>query len=230
MNISHPAIKIDNGSKAWYAGKQRIQILQKINLSVNTNESLAVMGPSGAGKSTLLHILGFLTPLDEGAIWFNGQQITDRSQWWSRSLRQNIGFIFQDAKLIPELSVLENVCLPLAHRGVWPARQKKLARAEIAKVGLEDRAHHRPNQLSGGELMRVAIARAVVQKPKILLADEPTGNLDSRTGTRIVELLVEMVTSECALVFVTHNESLTTYADRIVYMKDGQLEFKEQNR
>ena len=134
------------------------------------------------------------------------------------------GFIFQDAKLIPELTVLENVCLPLAHRGIWPSRQKKMARWELERVGLSERAKHRPNQLSGGELMRVAIARAMVQNPRILLADEPTGSLDSENGSRIAEQLFSMVGLDKVLIYATHNPSLSHMAKRQVHIKNGAIE------
>lgn len=219
-----PFIRLRNGRKGWSAGDERIEIIRGINLDIFVGTSVAIMGPSGAGKSTLLHILGLLTPLDDGELWFDGRPIRNAADGWDSSLRCLIGFIFQDAKLISELSVMENVCVPLMHRGIWPARQKKLALEALARVGLEKRTSHTPNQLSGGELMRAAIARAIVQRPKILLADEPTGNLDSVTGSRIRILLMEMVTPQRALVFVTHNEDVAGHADRLVIIKDGKIQ------
>jgi putative ABC transport system ATP-binding protein len=224
MNRMQALIQLENADKSYYVGNLRIKILQSINLHVYSGQSLAIMGPSGAGKSTMLHVMGLLTPLDSGTIKFNGRDICHRDSRWDYCLRGNIGFVFQDAKLIPDLNILENVCVPLAHRGFWPSRQRKLAKEALSLVGLKDRLLHEPNQLSGGEMARVAIARALVLNPVILLADEPTGNLDSQTGTKIADLLLGMLSPERALVFVTHHEPFAKRADRIVLMKDGKIE------
>ena len=217
-------IRIKNACKYWgFKDIQRV-ILQDIDLSIYLGESLSIMGPSGAGKSTLLHILGFLTPLDKGSIWFGDQLLTSKKDQRDHKLRSNIGFVFQDAKLIPELNILENVCVPLVHRGVRPSVQKCMAREALHKVGLNDLHEHRTNQISGGELMRVAIARAIVQNPKVILADEPTGTLDSHNGEIIAELLITMATPNCSVVFVTHSRDFALKADRIMYLKDGCLD------
>lgn len=224
MSDKSPVIRIDGGCKYWHAGSQTIVIFRDIDLCVNRGESLAIIGPSGAGKSTLLHVLGFLTFLDEGSIWFENEKITVKETARVANIRPDIGFVFQDGKLLPELTVLANVCLPLAHRGIWPARQKELATEALVKVGLENRLHHKSNQLSGGEIMRVAIARAFVQKPKVFLADEPTGNLDSKTGDKVADLIFNSVSPDHATVFVTHNAQLAQRADRILNLRDGKIE------
>jgi putative ABC transport system ATP-binding protein len=223
MNTTVPIMQVEKAVKAFRVGDRQIEILNGIDLDIYAGESLAIMGPSGAGKSTLLHVLGLLTPLDSGSIRFMGHLIQPGSTWDCR-LRSSIGFIFQDAKLIPNLTVMENVCVPLAHRGVWPERQKSLAREALELVGLEERLLHHPAQLSGGEMMRVSIARALVFNPVFVLVDEPTGNLDSKTGEKITDLLLGIISPDRALVIVTHHKPLAMRASRIVFMKDGQLE------
>jgi len=223
MNATSLLVSLRGVSKGWLAGRQRIEILREINLDVFQGESLAVVGPSGAGKSTLLHVLGLLTPVDKGSVIYDHVEVKTSRQWWNNNLRRSIGLIFQDAKLLPNMTVLENVCLPLLHRGVWPKRQKQMAVKAIEAVGLSHRLTHKPNQLSGGELMRTAIARALVIEPRIILADEPTGTLDSRTGEVVADLLFGMVTPSRALVMVTHHTPLARRADRMVEIIDGVL-------
>jgi putative ABC transport system ATP-binding protein len=219
---SSPVLKLVNADKSWVMGDNIIPVLKNVHLDVFLGESLAVMGPSGSGKSTLLHVLGMLTTIDNGDLLFKGKSVRGTGIK-DKDTRRNFGFIFQDAKLIPELNVIENVCVPLDHRGVWPAEQEKKARDILEKTGLGHRVFHYPNQLSGGEIMRVAMARAMISEPTVLLADEPTGSLDSQTGKLISELLLGVVTDERALVIVTHHQPLADYADRVVYMRDGHL-------
>lgn len=223
MTASDPYIRLTNAHKAWYAGSRKIDILKGVDLNISLGESLAIMGPSGAGKSTLLHVLGLLSPLDEGEFQFGGQMIRQEDPEWIFTCRRQIGFIFQDSKLIPDLNVEENVCVPLIHRGIRPRLQKPMALDALTRVGLKDRLKHRPSELSGGEMMRVAIARALVQKPRLLLSDEPTGNLDSQTGREIADILFQMVNPDSALVVVTHHLPLAEQADRKLSMKDGEL-------
>ncbi len=223
MNHDRPVIVLKNACKGWFAGDRRIDVLQDINLSVYLNQSLSIMGPSGSGKSTLLHLLGLLMPLDRGSILFDGHPIAPHERKRNMQLRQNIGIVFQDAKLIPNLTVLENVCLPLAHRSVWPSRQRKIAWKILERVELTNRMTHFPSQLSGGELARVAFARALAIKPRVLLADEPTGNLDSETGETMSNLLMSVVDDNHALVLVTHHAPLAQRADRSLFIKDGKL-------
>jgi putative ABC transport system ATP-binding protein len=217
-----PIIKLIRANKSWIMGGKEIEVLKNVNLNVFLGESLAVMGPSGAGKSTLLHVLGLLTRIDDGEITFRGRSVRDVGIQ-DKQVRRHFGYIFQDAKLIPELKVIDNVCVPLIHRGIWPAEQEQRAREFLSKVGLEHRIHHFPNQLSSGEIMRTAIARALILKPTVLLADEPTGSLDSHTGKIISDLLLNAVTPEMSLVMVTHHQPLADCADRVLYMKDGNL-------
>jgi putative ABC transport system ATP-binding protein len=219
-----PVITLEQVSKFWMAGQKRIDILKNVDLSVYQGESLAITGPSGAGKSTLLHVLGLLTPVNSGLVTFLGCKLNTYDRGGILNFRRQIGLVFQDAKLLPDHSVVENVCLPLNHRGIWPARQRRLAIEALDWVGLKERLSHHPNELSGGEIIRVAIARALVQRPTLLLADEPTGSLDSQTGKIIADLIFATVSAETALVLVTHQREVAQRAERIIEMKDGHLE------
>ncbi|MCP4221342.1 MAG: ABC transporter ATP-binding protein [bacterium] len=221
-NQKQPVLQLKDVYKSWDIGDRKLDVLFDINLDIFCGESLAIMGPSGSGKSTILHILGLLTSIDKGDILFRGKSIRDISVTDTR-VRKDFGFVFQDAKLIPELTVIDNVCVPLMHRGVWPAEQKKRAVTLLDRLGLGERTHHFTNQLSGGETMRVAIARAMISEPLVLFADEPTGALDSKTGKHITDLLLEVVTPERALILVTHHQPLADCADRVVYVQDGRL-------
>lgn len=220
MNPPTSLVSLRQVCKSWTAGQQRIPVLKEISLDVRAGERVAVVGPSGAGKSTLLHILALLTPVDAGEVWMWGRRL-DREDCWNTTLRRRIGMIFQDGKLLPNLNVLDNVCVPLVHRGLWPEHQRRRALEALRAVGVDHRLRHHPNQLSGGELMRVTIARALVMSPKLILADEPTGTLDSATGEQIARLLFGLVTSECALVLVTHHPPLAARADRVITLQDG---------
>jgi putative ABC transport system ATP-binding protein len=218
-----PFIRLHAVEKGWMIGTEKFPVLHNIYLDVFLNQSIAVVGPSGSGKSTLLHILGLLTPIDSGSLQFADRDVTSYGASQRQAIRLNIGYIFQDSKLIPNLNVIENVAIPLLHRGVWPSKQKEQAALALERVGLGHRFTHKPNQLSGGELMRVAIARALVLQPKIILADEPTGTLDSRNGQIVADLLYKLVTPETALVMVTHHMPLAERADRILRIQDGFL-------
>jgi putative ABC transport system ATP-binding protein len=223
MSASSAFVSLRGVSKSWTAGRLPIPVLRDVWLDVRCGESLAVVGPSGAGKSTLLHILALLTPVDTGEVWIDGRPLSSRD-WWDTGMRRRIGMIFQDGKLLANLSVLDNVRLPLVHRGLWPAHQRELALEALRAVGMEHRLEHRPNQLSGGELMRVAIARVLVMEPRIILADEPTGTLDSANGEQIARLLFGLVTEGRALVLVTHHAPLAAQADRSITLKDGYID------
>lgn len=210
-------------AKSIHNDRLQVAILREVDLIIRCGASLAVMGPSGSGKSTLLHVLGLLTSIDAGEYRFAGRSVAGLDNRSLTDLRRQIGFVFQDSKLVPHLSVLENVCLPLVHRGVWIGRQQRLAGAVLEQVSLQDRLHHRPSELSGGEMMRVAIARALVLQPRLLLADEPTGSLDSRTGEVIAQLLFSCVAPQRAVVVVTHNPTLAARADSMVQVRDGRV-------
>ncbi len=223
MAQRQPFVSLRGVSKTWHAGREQIGVLRDIDLEVFDGESLAIVGPSGAGKSTLLHIIGLLTPADTGSIRFAGREARSGNVWWDNELRWTMGMIFQDAKLLPELTLLQNTCVPLGHRGMWPRRQKALASEALDAVGLGHRLTHRPTQLSGGELMRAAIARALVTQPSIILADEPTGSLDSKNGEMVAELLFGTVRPGRALIVVTHHMPLAERATRLVRIHDGTL-------
>jgi ABC-type lipoprotein export system ATPase subunit len=216
-----PVLQLRNGFKSWQTGDGTITCLRSIELSIHRGESLAVVGPSGSGKSTLLHVLSLLTPLDSGFILLEGREVCARMHGADHHVRRMFGLVFQDGKLIPSLNVYENVCVPLVHQGIRPSRQKVLACAMIERVGLSHRIHQKTNHLSGGEMIRAAIARALVLNPPIVLADEPTGTLDSRLGGQIGELLFSIAQENRALVMVTHNEALACQADRILHITDG---------
>jgi putative ABC transport system ATP-binding protein len=218
-----PLVTLSGVYKGWYAGKRWIEILQNISLDIYLGQSLSIVGPSGAGKSTLLHVIALLTPVDRGTISHANVHENHSGKWWNPQIRRRIGMIFQDAKLLPNLNVIQNVCVPLMHRGIWPAQQKQLAVNMLERVGLMNRMGHKPNQLSGGELMRVAIARAMVIEPDLVLADEPTGTLDSKTGNVIADLLFSSVSPRQALVIVTHHMLLAQRADRMVILQDGAI-------
>lgn len=218
-----PIIELRNATKHWWAGNNKIPILKNVTLQLFKGESVAIMGPSGAGKSTLMHVLALLTPIDDGEIRFNNRVLNDAGKRVNIEILRKISFIFQDAKLIPNLSVFDNVCVPLIHRGV-SKKQRQLAVCEVLeKVSLADRIDHLPNQLSGGEIMRVAIARAIITQPEVIFADEPTGSLDSKMGEVVAKLLYSLVSENTALIVVTHQQKLADYADYILTMEDGVL-------
>ena len=223
-------LQLRGGCKSWQTDEGLFTCLKDVDFDVHTGESLAVVGPSGSGKSTLLHVLALLTPLDSGRLLLASREVNARDHGTDHEIRRDYGLIFQDGKLIPSLSVLENVCVPLLHQGTWPARQKTLACDMLERVGLAHRIHQRPNQLSGGEIIRTAIARALVLRPRIVLADEPTGNLDSHTGSEIANLLLGIAGEDRALVMVTHNEALARRADRIVHIEDGRCQEAQTDR
>jgi putative ABC transport system ATP-binding protein len=211
-------------------GQESFAILKDINVSVYPGESVAIVGPSGSGKSTLLHIMSLLSPPDDGEYLYAGARLDFSNRRKIAHTRRNIGLVFQDAKLIPDLNVLENVAVPLLHAGVWPAEQKRQASAMLERVGLSHRMQHHPQQLSGGEKMRVAVARAMCLQPKVLLADEPTGSLDSHNGELISDLLYSMVSEDSALVMVTHHLPLADKADRQVQVYDGEISSNHSQR
>ncbi len=198
--------------------------LNNVNLHINDGEFAAIMGPSGCGKSTLLNIIGLLDNPSNGNYLFNNNDVSNKSERERTQYRKgNIGFIFQSFNLIDELNVFENVELPLLYMGISTSERKKKVNEVLERMNIAHRTKHFPQQLSGGQQQRVAIARAVVTNPKLILADEPTGNLDSTNGTEVMELLDELNTAGATIVMVTHSQSDATYAHRIIHLFDGKI-------
>jgi len=198
--------------------------LNNVNLHINDGEFAAIMGPSGCGKSTLLNIIGLLDNPSNGNYTFNGDDVSNKSEKERTQYRKgNIGFIFQSFNLIDELNVFENVELPLLYMGISTSERKKKVNEVLERMNIAHRGKHFPQQLSGGQQQRVAIARAVITNPKLILADEPTGNLDSSNGTEVMELLSELNTAGATIVMVTHSVSDATYAHRVIHLFDGKI-------
>jgi putative ABC transport system ATP-binding protein len=218
-------IQLRDLRKSYYLGKQELPVLKGINLDIQTSEFVALMGPSGSGKSTLMNILGCLDTLTSGKYILNGKDVSGLEDNDLAEIRnQEIGFVFQQFNLLPRLSALENVALPLIYAGVPKKERNERAMEMLGKVSLADRHHHKSNELSGGQIQRVAIARALVNNPSIILADEPTGNLDSKTSVEIMGLLTEIHNQGNTVVLVTHEEDIAGYAQRIVRLRDGVIE------
>ncbi|MGM0934278.1 MAG: ABC transporter ATP-binding protein [Bacteroidota bacterium] len=216
-------IKITNLEKFYKTEEVQTLALNKLSFEVKEGEFVAIMGPSGSGKSTLLNILGMLDDSDGGSFLFNGEEVSDYNERKRAQLRKhNIGFVFQSFNLIDELSVFENVELPLIYTGIKPAERKEKVHSVLEKMQIMHRRNHFPQQLSGGQQQRVAVARAVVNNPKIILADEPTGNLDSSTGNEVMDLLCELNEAGTTIVMVTHSEHDARFSHRIIRMLDGQ--------
>lgn len=215
-----PAVELASVTKR-YEGAETVTALDDVSLAVERGEFVAVVGPSGSGKSTMLNMLGLLDAPTEGSVWLSGQDVTDRSPAELTDLRrEHVGFVFQDFHLLPTLTAVENVTLPTAF---GPGRYTERAVSLLRQVGLGDRLHHTPDELSGGQKQRVAIARALINEPGVTLADEPTGNLDRDTGTKILETFSAICNRGVAVIAVTHDELVTEYADRTVRLVDGEL-------
>jgi len=222
-------INIKDLDKIYRTEEIETLALSKIKLHVKKGEFLAVMGPSGCGKSTLLNIIGLLDDIDGGSYLFNGTDVSHFNERKRSELRKhNIGFVFQSFNLIDELTVYENVELPLIYTKVPKTERKKMVEAVLEKVQIMHRKNHFPQQLSGGQQQRVAVARAVVTNPKVILADEPTGNLDSTNGNEVMNMLTELNESGTTIVMVTHSEHDAKFADRIVRMLDGQIIMQQE--
>jgi len=204
---------------------QAIPVLRGINLNINKNEYVALMGPSGSGKSTLMNILGCLDSPTGGSYILNGKDVSKMLDDDLAEVRNTeIGFVFQQFNLLPRLSAVENVALPLIYAGISKKDRTERAMEALKKVGLSERSHHKSNELSGGQIQRVAIARALVNNPSLLLADEPTGNLDSKTSIEVMQLFSEIQQGGNTVVLVTHEEDIAKYAHRVVRLKDGLVE------
>ena len=223
-------IQTTNISRRYVMGEEIIQALKDVTISVNKGEYVAFMGPSGSGKSTLMNIVGCLDTPTSGRYILNNQDVSEMSENELATVRnKEIGFVFQTFNLLPRQSSLENVALPLIYAGYNKADRIEKAMLALKGVGLENRAGHRPNELSGGQRQRVAIARALVNDPSILLADEPTGNLDSKTSYEIMDLFDQLYSKGNTIVMVTHEDDIAQYAHRIVRLRDGLVESDKIN-
>ncbi len=218
-------IQLTEITKTYRVGESEVYALDGVSLSIREGDLLAIMGPSGSGKSTLMNILGCLDVSDSGQYFLRGTEVSEMDEDELSEIRnREIGFVFQMFNLLPRMSVLRNVELPLAYAGAPWRKRRQAARDALEQVGLGHRTHHKPTELSGGERQRVAIARALVNRPAIVLADEPTGNLDSKTGEEIMKLLVELNKQGRTLVIVTHDEYVAGHANRIIRLKDGRIQ------
>lgn len=218
-------IHLENICKSYFLGKQELQVLKGIDLDIDKNEYVALMGPSGSGKSTLMNILGCLDSPTRGRYILNGKDVSRMPDNDLAEVRnKEIGFVFQQFNLLPRLTAAENVALPLIYSGVNRKERAERAMEVLVKVKLDDRSHHKPNELSGGQCQRVAIARALINNPSIILADEPTGNLDSKTSYEIMDILGKIHSDGNTVILVTHEDDISHFAHRIIRLKDGTVE------
>jgi len=218
-------IRLEEIEKSYFMGAQAIKVLKGISLEIFKNEYVALMGPSGSGKSTLMNILGCLDSPTGGKYILNGKDVSKMPDDDLADVRnREIGFVFQQFNLLPRLTAAENVALPLIYSGVNKKDRMDRAMEALIKVGLEERSHHKSNELSGGQIQRVAIARAIVNNPALLLADEPTGNLDSKTSVEVMEIFGKIQEAGNTVVLVTHEEDIASYAKRVVRLRDGEIE------
>jgi len=221
-------IDIDNITKDYVMGEEIVHALRGVSLQIHRNEYIAVMGPSGSGKSTLMNMLGCLDTPTSGRYEFNGRNVAEMDDDELAAIRnREIGFVFQTFNLLPRSNSLRNVELPLIYAGIDPETREERAAQALFDVGLGDRLHHKPNELSGGQRQRVAIARALVNRPSIILADEPTGNLDSKTGEEIMALFEHLYQRGNTIIVVTHERDIAAHAHRTVHLRDGLIERDE---
>lgn len=223
-------IETHNISKIYKMGSTEVRALQSVSISIEKGEYVAFMGPSGSGKSTLMNIVGCLDTPTGGTYMLNNQLVSDMTENELAEVRnKEIGFVFQTFNLLPRATALENVALPLIYAGYGKSEREEMAQAALDNVGLGDRWHHKPNELSGGQRQRVAIARALVNNPSIILADEPTGNLDSKTSYDIMNLFQELHDKGNTIIMVTHEDDIAHYAHRIIRLRDGLVEWDKKN-
>jgi len=218
-------IQFSSVSREFEVGEERVHALRNIDLEIKDGEYAAIMGPSGSGKSTMLNILGLLDRADQGQYFLNGEDTTLLTEKKRASLRRRqFGFVFQSFHLVPRMTAAQNVELPLSLDGVPPRERRQRVRDALDAMGLSDRAHHRPSQLSGGQRQRVAIARATITQPGVLLADEPTGNLDTKSGQEVIQALEVLNQRGITLIIITHNPAIGDRARRRIHMQDGSIE------
>jgi putative ABC transport system ATP-binding protein len=220
-----PTLVIQDVVKTYVMGTSEVRALRGVSLKIDRNEYVAIMGPSGSGKSTLMNMIGCLDTPTSGTYLLEGQSVSEMSDDELAEIRnRQIGFVFQTFNLLPRANVLHNVELPLIYAGIPRSERRKRAEDAIARVGLSDRAHHKPNELSGGQRQRVAVARALVGNPSIILADEPTGNLDSKTGAEIMRMFDELHASGQTIILITHEDEIAAHAKRTIRLRDGEIE------
>ena len=224
-------IRLQKLSRRYQMGTETVHALREVSLDIQRGEYVAIMGPSGSGKSTLMNLIGCLDTPTAGTYELNGNQVSEMNDNQLAEIRnREIGFIFQTFNLLPRSDALRNVELPLVYAGVGKRERREIAMSALASVGLADRVHHKPNELSGGQRQRVAVARALVNTPSILLADEPTGNLDSKTGTEIMALFQLLADKGNTIILVTHEEEIALHAQRIIRIRDGLIASDEEVR
>ena len=230
MEQGNPIISVKDLSRTYIMGLEQVHALRSITLEIKKNEYVALMGPSGSGKSTLMNVLGCLDTPTSGEYYLNNQLVSTMSDGELAAVRnKEIGFVFQTFNLLPRLTALENVALPLVYAGVRKSRRIEIAKEVMSQVGLGDRMTHKPNELSGGQRQRVAIARALVNNPSIILADEPTGNLDTKTSIEIMDILGKLHALGNTIILVTHEHDISLYAHRVVKLRDGYVETDSRN-
>ncbi|MBK6937903.1 MAG: ABC transporter ATP-binding protein [Chitinophagaceae bacterium] len=223
-------IHLDNIRKSYFMGRQELPVLMGISLDIFKNEYVALMGPSGSGKSTLMNIIGCLDTPTGGTYILNNNDVSKmRDNDLAEVRNKEIGFVFQQFNLLPRLTALENVALPLVYAGIGKKQRTEKAKQVLEMVNLTDRSHHKPNEMSGGQCQRVAIARALVNNPSLILADEPTGNLDTKTSYEIMEIFNKIHENGNTIVLVTHEEDIANHAHRIVRLRDGIVETDKKN-